>query len=159
MKTIILNIVFLSIFNLISSSSAQTAIITYNIPEWNVNGGFTVEATPETGQYSKLVFRSEKGDIIFEITPESIDNLILLMQKIKEKSKDLNIPDRKSIEMVMEDELKMLGDLKLLLLDEERMKSFTNKIMKSNESGDSVPWTYIMQTVRNISLEINGTIE
>ncbi len=159
MKTIILNIVFLSIFNLISSSSAQTAIITYNIPEWNVNGGFTVEATPETGQYSKLVFRSEKGDIIFEITPESIDNLILLMQKIKEKSKDLNIPVRKSIEIVMEDELKMLGDFKLLLLDEERMKSFTNKIMKSNESGDSVPWTYIMQTVRNISLEINGTIE
>lgn len=159
MKKFIFNILFFLIVDFISVSFAQTSTISYNIPEWNVNGSFIVEAMPETGQYSSLVFKSDKGDVIFEITPESIDNLILLMQNIKEKSKDLNIIDRKSIEIVMEDELKMLGDLKLLLIDEERMKSFTNKIIKSNESGDSVPWTYIMQTVRNISLEINGTIE
>jgi hypothetical protein len=39
------------------------------------------------------------------------------------------------------------------------MNRFTEKLTKHKEAGNSVPWFDTIETIRNITLETNGTVE
>lgn len=146
------------------NSFAQSSTITYNIPDWNVSGNLIVEPTPETdpttkAEYTKLVFKNQNDEIIYELSPSTIDKLIIKIQNIKNKSKSNIDSNRKAIEVGADDEIKRLNELKSFLYDKEKMNRFTEKLTKHKEDGNSVPWFDTIETIRNITLETNGTVE
>lgn len=147
-----------------ANSLAQSSTITYNIPDWNVSGNLIVEPTPETdpttkAEYTKLVFKNQNDEIIYELSPSTIDKLIIKIQNIKNKSKSNIDSNRKAIEVGADDEIKRLNELKNFLYDKEKMNRFTEKLTKHKEDGNSVPWFDTIETIRNITLETNGTVE
>jgi hypothetical protein len=143
--------------------ASTSTTITYNIPHWNTSGNFKIDANQQRNELGEnfwvITFTSGDGSILAELSPSKIDETIFQINKIKS---DLNEdifgrkahPQKPSSDLIMR-----LEELKRFLKDDEKVLAFLEKIKNFKNNREVTPWQHTMSTIRNISLELLGTIE
>ncbi|MDP2301541.1 MAG: hypothetical protein Q8N03_03830 [Ignavibacteria bacterium] len=167
MKTFILNTVFyLFIFQFSQISFAQSSTsttITYEIPHWNTAGSFNINANQQRNEIGEnfwvITFTSGDGNILAELSPSKIDEIIAQVNKIKSEFNG-DLAGRKAYPQKPQNNLiTNLEELKIFLKDDKKVLAFLDKIKNYKNNREVTPWEHTMSTIRNMSLELSGTIE
>ncbi len=160
-------VIMISIANLYSSERkpaeqlSSTTTITYNIPYFNESGYYTIDTggSKTTGDEFTLRVIDDKGKVVLAISPSIIEARI---NKMKEHSNELKSRGIKNAQR-LETTINILDKMKEAFQDPDRIKAALSKLKSYNSDAkgnsiQSVPWAYTINTIRDVSLYLSGTI-
>lgn len=137
---------------------STTKTINYNIESYNKTGSFTVELggseNGENGKFSGYVrVVDEKGKIIQEITPETLDKQIEKLEIVSAKFIKQKLDGAEFGNIIVS-----LQEFKEILENEAQFRTLIEKFKAMNtESG--LPYSYVISTIRSQQEPVSGTIE
>jgi len=156
---------------------AQTYTVNYTIAAWNASGSFTFQigtaqnsATNQIEGYMRMV--CPDGDIV-EINPLVISSL---EQRLESDSiqwsnypqMNYSVPKYSRVTQIQSStvtqiqssiaaELSKLRDFKSLLEDQSRMQTLISQLQSSSAVSD-LNWSYVLQTIRSLQVQVTGTL-
>lgn len=155
--------ILLAVTNLYSfpgddNPESTTKTINYNIESYNKTGSFVVQLggteNSQTGKFSGYVrVVDEKGKIIQEITPETLNKQIEKLEIVNAKFIEQKLDGAEFENIIVS-----LQEFKEILENEAKFRTLIEKIKAINtESG--LPYSYVISTIRGQQETVSGTIE
>lgn len=142
---------------------SQTMNISYNIPMFSHGGSFSVnlgsqlnKSTNESENVIKIM--DSEGKLVKIIDIETLDNMLNI---IKEKVNTYSGNKQTEVQIVTSTEkiITNLEALKERLVNTKQSKNVLQKSGNANSISSSFQWNYTIQTIRDVSIPMNGSLD
>lgn len=139
-------------------SIESTKTVSYNIEAYNKTGSFTVDLgsnkNSKTGKVSGFIrVHDENGNIIQEITPETLNKQIKKLEVIKSRLKGPNFKKAPLKNMAVS-----LQEFKQMLEDKEKFDVLAAKF-RNMQTESGLPYSSVISTIRGQQETVSGSIE